>query len=637
LDLDLESLGKTNVVVPAFDLEVTSVTKTQSTVGKSPAAIFVVTQEMIRRSGANSIPDVLRLVPGLQVARIDANKWTVSARGFNGRFANKLLVLVDGRSVYTPLFSGVYWETLDMILQDVERIEVIRGPGATQWGANAVNGVINIISKKSSETQGMLVTAGGGDQDKSINSFRYGGRLSDETTYRIYGKHTERNRGFNAAGSHDDWRFGRLGFQADWEPSCEGDDRLTLQGELYSGTAGESGLFPTTAAPFIEPYVTDLEMSGAHILSRWDRQISDTETTSLQFYYDRNSRNEIYLEFDVDVLDIEYQHQLLVADCHNVTWGAGYRFTSFDSRAPNPLVLRFEPNSSTINRVSAFIQDQFPLFTEELSMIVGSKFSYNTFSGAEFQPSVRTIWSPDEYHAYWLAASRAVRTPSIIDNDVVARVPNQMPPPVHYEYSGSRRFDSEQLTALEAGFRTQVTENVSYDVTTFYNHYDSLRTATLTGLSFGPPSTAFGELTNGADAESYGIEISGNWAATECLSLQGWYSFMRLQRQDYNPELDDEEGFNPFNQASLMTMWDLPNNFEFDVIGRYTDSLPALDMDSYISMDLRLGWRPNQCWELSIIGQNLLQSHRQEFKDTIFSTTPTAVNRGVFAQAIFRH
>ncbi|MDB5337768.1 MAG: TonB-dependent receptor, Outer rane receptor for ferrienterochelin and colicin, partial [Planctomycetaceae bacterium] len=289
LDLDIEQLGKVQAkVATAFDAEVTSVTANKSSIGKSPAAVFVITNEMIRRSGATSVPETFRMVPGMQVAKVGSNKWAISVRGFNQELSNKLLVLVDGRSVYTPFFGGVYWDTQDLVLQDVERIEVIRGPGATVWGANAVNGVINIITKTTGETQGTLLSSGGGTQDRAINVIRHGGKIGDNTQFKVYVKQTERAAGFSplGAGTHDDWRTERGGFRLEWKDPYQ-QDKVTLQGDIYSGVIGELSPFPKTLVPFAANVPNDAHTGGGNVLGRWTHEVDPANSLYFLSYYDR--------------------------------------------------------------------------------------------------------------------------------------------------------------------------------------------------------------------------------------------------------------------------------------------------------------------------------------------------------------
>ncbi|NQT41038.1 MAG: TonB-dependent receptor, partial [Planctomycetes bacterium] len=444
LDMDLDQLAATDVVVSALDVEVTSVSKQESTVGRSPAAIFVITQEMIRRSGVTSVPEALRMAPGLEVARISSHSWAITARGFNNdRYANKLLVLIDGRTVYTPQFSGVYWDVQDLLLEDVERIEVIRGPGGTLWGANAVNGVINILTKKAKDTQGLLVTAGGGTEDSAITGIRYGGKVGDGLNWRVYGKFFERDGSFPVAGNypansgmdsaHDDWRVGRGGFRLDWELDPCRRDVITVQGDYYGGTESKIRQITTRDPPDYTEFLNQrIDLAGANVLTRWTHAVNKESDLALQFYYDRTFRDTGISQSEINTLDIDFQHRFPLARRHRVIWGAEYRQVH-DDLVPFAFGIDFVPHERTTQVFSMFVQDEITLVDERLFLTVGSKFENNTYSDFEYQPSARVLYTPTPRQAAWAAASRAVRTPARFDHDgqvVLFRMP--FPPPPHY-------------------------------------------------------------------------------------------------------------------------------------------------------------------------------------------------------------
>ena len=640
LDLDIEQLGKVDVVVPSFDIEVTSVTKSKSTVGKSPAAVYVITQEMIRRSAATSIPRLLRMVPGLQVARIDANKWAISSRGFNGRFANKLLVMIDGRSVYSPVFSGVYWDIQDTVLQDIERIEVIRGPGATVWGANAVNGVINIITKNAKETQGALIASGGGSEDKTINSVRYGGQSGSNLHYRIYGKQFERDTGTNPGGAHDDWRQKRVGMRADWNPDDSERDLVTFQGDYYEGTAGSTYVFPTLMPPSNTSAVHDDRVAGGNFMTRWTRQLDDESSFSLQGYYDRRERIDLFQNRVVDILDVDFTHRLRPARDHGVTWGMRYRYISSDQSFTNPFVINFIPAERQTNQYSAFLQDEISLVDDVLSLTLGSKFMHNDFTGFEYQPGSRLLWAIDKKRVAWASVSRAVRTPSRADDDLRLVFANIAPaPPTFLGLRGNRNFESEDLLAFEIGYREQPKEEFSWDVSLFYNDYNDLFASSAGSVVFQPPAfLLLQDSINGMDGETYGVELSANYKINPNWNLHGSYTFLQMQLHagsNTSSTAESAEGESPQNQVYVQSSWNLTESLEFDLIGRYVDSLPTININHYTTLDLRLAWRPNKNWEFAVLGRNLLEEHHREFAGT--DTLSTEVDRGVFAQAIWRH
>ena len=636
LDLDIEQLGKVEIVVSSFDVEVTSVTKTESTVGKSPAAVFVITPEMIRRSSAKSIPELLRMVPGLQVARIDANKWAISARGFNDRYAKKLLVMIDGRSVYTPLFSGVYWDVQDVLLEDIDRIEVIRGPGGTVWGANAVNGVINILTKRANDTQGLLATSIVGSEEKAITGVRYGGTVGSDFSYRIYGKHFERDRGFLAQDASDDWRQGRVGFRADWRLNGNDCDAVTFQGNYYQGKSGMLMVQPSPPPPPLNPEIAqDVRVLGGSFLTRWNHRIDDTSALWLQFYYDRADRHQNVLDEAINTYDLEFGHVFPMGQDHRLTWGLHYRHVH-DDLGSNPFNIAFVPDSRRTNRVSAFIQDEITLIDEKLVFTLGSKFSRNDFTGFEYQPSARLLWTIDERQILWGAISRAVRTPSRFDDDARLTMASLSPvSPTTLALHGNRDVDSENLTAFEIGYRAQPADEFSWDAIAFFNSYTDLISSERGVSILPPPTMIFSRVrVNGLDGETYGVELAATYEMSKSWTVRGSYSYLQMQLHA-NPGISESaEGRSPHNQVYLQSSWDLPREFEFDVIGRYVDNLPSLNVSNYVSLDLRLGWHLEN-WEFAVVGQSLLEGHRLEFGDP--EVCSSEVERGVFAQVVWRH
>src|SRR3982074_1142552 len=465
-----------------MNVQVTSVSKRSQKLADAAAAIFVITQEDIRRSGAGSIPEALCMVPGLQVARIDENKWAISSRGFNGRFANKLLVLIDGRSVYTPLFSGVYWNIQDVMLEDVDRIEVIRGPGATLWGANAVNGVINIITKKAKDTQSAVVTAGGGTEERGSGGVRYGSKIGD-TSYRAYGKYFNWGPSLYSSGmtAHDGWDALRGGFRADWTPA--GTDSLTLQGDIYHSNYGETLTVPSLNAPYSNTFPNNGKYSGGNILGRWNHS-SEGSSMSLQMYYDNTTiaDNSLFVHHQ-NIFDMDFQQGFHVGDSQQFVWGLGYR--SIRDRNDSSFSVSLQPNQLTLNHFSAFVQDEISLVDNRLRLTFGSKFEHNDFTGFEVQPNARLLWTLTPNQSVWTAVSRAVRTPALTEEGLrlnQAVVPpaapgNPTPFPAVITVFGSHQFQSEDLLAYELGYRVQATSSLSADIATFYNNYSNLRTA----------------------------------------------------------------------------------------------------------------------------------------------------------------
>lgn len=612
--------------------EITSVSKKPEHLFNVAAAISVITREDLRRAGVHSIPEALRLVPGLMVADIDSSRRAIGSRGFNDLFANKLLVLIDGRSMYTPLYSGVHWNTLDTVIEDIERIEIIRGPGATIWGANAVNGVVNIITRDSADTQGSLVSATGGTSEQPLVSARYGGRLSDTTTYRAYAKGFRRESYDNPGGgeANDGWHSARTGFRADSRYSAR--DSFSLQGEVYDGEMDASiSLSRISSTQFSSVFEGTETARGGHLLSTWQHVFSDTSVTDVQIYYDRSERDQIVGEEERDTVDFEFKHRWDPAGSHDIVWGLGYRFTGDD--IANSEVLSFIPASRDASLWSAFVQDDINLAADTTWLTVGSKFEHHDFSGDEIQPSVRLRHLPTEKQLVWGAVSRAVRFPSRIDRDSrlnVSILADEEGNPVVVRLFGNQDFVSEKLLAYEAGYRWQAAETLSFDLAAYYNVYDDLRSIA-GGVPFQestpPPAHLVipQNLINGLEGSTYGFELQTTWQATDRLKVIAGYSRIEL---NLNPvegsssgDLISEESIAPAHQLQLRSYLDLPHNLALDAELSYVDEISYATpqqtetIDAYYRLDLRLGWKPGSAYELSIGADNLFSSGDKEFPD----------------------
>jgi iron complex outermembrane receptor protein len=645
-DLSLEEL---------MGIEVYSAAKKKQRLSDSAAAAYVLTHEDIRRSGVTSIPEALRLVPGVEVARIDSNKWAITIRGFNERFANKLLVLIDGRSVYTPLFAGVYWDIQDVVLEDIDRIEVIRGPGGTLWGANAVNGVINIITKSAKETQGALLSAGAGTEEEGFGTIRYGAQIAPNAYGRVYGKYFARDDFKGTTTGRDDasdeWHMSHGGFRMDWEP--QESDAFTLQGDVYEA---EVGSFSATAEPppvFLSAGTEHPNAYGGNLLARWTHRFAGGSEAQLQGYYDRTDRDSRpqTVNENRNTADLEFQHRLKIWDRHDIVWGLGYRVTW--DEIPGSFSLSFDPEKQTDNLVSAFLQDEISFLDDSVRLTLGTKLEHNDYSGFEVQPNVRGLWKPDERDTLWGAISRAVRTPSrsedairIVSAVVPAGTPGTpcetSPFPCFINFNGDSDFEAEELLAFELGYRREVRENLGLDLTSFYNIYDNLRTVVpgAPGFEDNPPTHLVIPINvgNGLEGETWGFELAADWRPIESWTLRSGYTFfeMDLSFKD-GAETDPVSGFadgsSPQNQLFVHSMLDLPYDFEFDTKFRWVDDLKSLDIEDYASLDLRLGWHATENIELSLVGQNLLEKTNQEFESSQFvSDEPTKVERGVYGK-----
>ncbi len=633
-ELSLEDLAR---------LQVTSVSKKVEPVSEAPAAIFVITQDDIRRSGAASIPEALRLVPGLQVARQDAHNWAVTSRGFADLFANKLLVLMDGRSVYTPLFSGVFWDVQDTMLEDIDRIEVIRGPGATLWGANAVNGVINIITRSAAETQGGLVSAGYGTEEQGFASARLGGKLGEHAHFRVYGKYFIRNDSVLPSGgdANDAWQMGRGGFRLDWQPSPQ--NLLTWQGDLYSGVEDQTYDFLTPTPPLTQMTPDKLRVRGGNVLGRWTHSFTDESDIKVQAYYDRTGREVGFFNEESDTFDLDLQHRFPLGHRQDVVWGAGYRYS--DSRGlRSNFTASFIPPDRATHLFNIFAQDEITLAPERLRLTLGAKLEHNDYSGFEFQPSGRLLWMPHERHTFWGSAARAVRSPSRTDNDVritSAVLPGA--PPTAVVLVGTPGFRPEVLTAFELGYRVQPHTRVALDATTFYNLYDRL-----TSFEAGAPDLshlpAYVEqplfFANRVKGETYGAELAVTVQPAGWWRVRAAYTYLQIQlhteRGSTDPNGEVAEGNSPHHQVSVRSSMDLPGSVQFDLTSRYVDTLPRAGIPGYVTLDARLGWRPTPRLEFSIVGQNLLDDRHPEFPPSILRTERTEVERAVYGKITWR-
>jgi iron complex outermembrane recepter protein len=638
--LSLEQLGA---------VEVTTTSKEPEEVWNTPAAIYVITQEDLRRSGATSLPEILRMVPGVEVARIDSDHWSVGIRGFGSEFSKSVLVLIDGRSVYTPLFAGVYWELQNVLLEDVERIEVIRGPGGTIWGANAVNGVINIITKSAKDTHGALTSVSGGNVDQGMGGFRYGVGNGNGLDFRVYGLAFGRAAEFHPAfvapnqtpvdhDPFDEWQMGQGGFRTDWQLNSR--DALTVQGDMYKGYDGERVDISLYSPPSTEQFDDPHNVSGENILGRWRRQVNEDSDFQLQLYYDRTSQLSPQLDETRNTVDVDFLYHINPNDRNNLLFGAGARWSP-DSITQKFDTLDFEPHQETDSIYSWFLQDQISIIPKQFSIIVGSKFEHNNYSGFEIQPNVRAIWTPTDHRSLWVAVTRAVRTPSRLDTDLqLTDFLGQAAggPPLYLRVVGNTRFKSEQLLGTELGYRTLVTKKLYVDAAYFYNNYtdlygygpDSILVETPVPPPTPPPPTRVVvqlPLTNATKGDTTGIEIAPDWKPFSWWELKGSYSFLHLVVENnshagtFNSLITaSDNGSSPHHQVQMQSLFNLPKKFEFDFTYRYVSALPGetsvptgLTVSDYSTVDTRLGWHLNPSVELSFVGQNLLQYHHAEF------------------------
>jgi iron complex outermembrane recepter protein len=616
LDMPIEQLAKTEVTSSpasssqALQSEVTSASRTAEPIARTPAAIYVVTNEMIRRCGARNIPEVLRTVPGVEVARINASTWAISIRGFNGRFANKLLVQIDGVAIYSPLHSGVFWEREPVMLEDVERIEVIRGPGGSLWGNNAVNGIISIITKQAKDTQGAYADLGGGNAHRQFSDARYGGRSGD-VAYRVWGSNMNDNCGCVPPGSpgtaDDYYHYGQGGFRTDWTPTR--DDTITFQGDFVSGLSDSQGVSESMPGPFLSSG-TNFQRQTA--MSRWAHKIDDDTDWAIQaYYYDPYGKSNQIVETNANY-DVDFQYHFN-RGIHDVVCGCGYRndreeltFSMPFSTPPDP---HDNQNLDTEKIPSYFFQDTITLVEDRLFATFGSKFDHNNITNFEYQPSAKLAYTPNDKTSVWGAITRAVRTPAL------------------YERSQSASLQSEDLLSYEVGYRRQLTEKYFWEISVFYNVYNNL---IMSGTMPGAGSQNVG------DADTYGFEYDATYKVSETWRLAGSYSF--LIETLYIPPgytTDMPAGANPRNQFRLQSGWDIGHDITFDVMLRYVDSL-ATGVENYFVGDIRLAWRPTRKLEVSIVGQNLFDGRHYEFTD-VGGAKATEVEPGVYGMVSWRY
>jgi iron complex outermembrane receptor protein len=649
-DLDIAEL---------LSLKVTTVSRSASTVGQSSAAVFVINEEMIRRSGATALPELLRMVPGLHVARIDGHEWAVASRGFNSRYAKNLLVQVDGRPVYNTEIAGVFWDSVDYPLADIERIEVVRGPGGSVWGANAVNGVINIVTKSAKETLGGFFSGGGGSSEQGFFTFRQGARIGDDLFFRVYGNAFDRGAQFSKEGeSHDTWRSANGGVRLDWAPGEQ--NTLTLDGSFGRGVAETDDRFPLASGP---PFAVNIPeedtISTAHVLALWSHQQDAAHNWKLQAFWDFSLRTDTHHIRDTgfDTYDLDFQDQFPLGERHKFVWGLGYRYVQADlpnSRDDDSFYLDWLSNDPHIEIFSSFVQDEIILAEDRLNLTLGSKFEHNNFTGFEVQPSGRLLWSPTQRQSVWVAISRAVRTPSFVEHDVQLTLPSSNPnSPSVVRTVGNRGLQAEEVTAYELGHRVQATDNLSVDAAVFYNVHDHLRinrinpalATTVKGIRL-----AASQFDNGMSGETYGAELAANWRVTDWWRLHAAYSFLEIQLHR-DPGLpastESPEGQDPHHQLYLRSSWNLPHEVEFDLTGRYVDRLSGFNptgiigvqdsIPAYVSLDARLAWSASKNLTVEVVGQNLLENHHLEFGTNPFIRAPLVeIRRGVYARITCR-
>lgn len=600
-----------------MDVEITTVSKKEERLFDTPSAAYVLTAEDIRRSGATSIMEALRMVPGLQVARLNANKWAITSRGFAGEFANKMLVMIDGRSIYTPHFGGVRWDHYDVMLEDVERIEIVRGPGGTLWGANAVNGIINIITKHTRDTQGTLLSGGVGTEEQGFGTVRYGDTVNEKTSYRVYSKYFDRAHGtqLSDASGQDGWDMLRGGFRLDHDPSER--DQWTLLGDIYDGDVGQTGTVYSLTAPLTQPYTHQNTVSGGDLLGRWKRSFSPDSDMSVQVYYNRERRLEEVFSESLNTYDVDMQHRFLLHPRHEITWGLGYRLDQHT--VDGTFSYSLNPRHEDVHLYSGFVQDRISLVPDRLELTIGSKVLYDEYVDFEFQPGARMLWKPDERNTVWGAVTRAVKIPNRHERTATTSwgVFAAGPSTISQEGHGEPYLDAAEVMAYELGYRTQATDKLILDLTGFFNDYEEvLATERMPNIARPGYTIWPNRWGNNLHGEIYGAEISAAYQATQNWRLSAGYSFLQMQLHPDKPTVtrdSAEEGHSPHNQFHLRSFYDICDDLELDVLLNYVDNLPQGDVPHYIRCDVRLGWHIRENLELSVVGQNLFDPRHPEF------------------------
>lgn len=635
-----------------MNTEVTSVSKKEQKLSQVAAAIFVISAEDIRRSGATNIPDLLRMVPGANVGEINGSTWAVSARGFNQQFSNKLLVMIDRRIVYTATFAGVFWDTLDLPLEDIERIEVIRGPGGAVWGANAVNGVISIFTKKASETRGGLVKAGGGNVQQGFGLAQYGGALGKNTDYRVYTKYFNQDHLLDPTGRSgaDGWHALRTGFRIDSARSPT--DSFMLEGDLSVGREGELGfVLPSVTSPGLVPVTEQIDIADGNLVSVWDHSFSERSNTSLQISFDRHLRDDPQNPERRDTWDIDFQHHIAWGDHQDIVWGLGYRITP--DRIDGSLTVAMNPVSRDLQVFSAFVQDEVALVPSRLFLTAGSKFEHNDYTGFEIMPNVRLAWAPSTRRMVWAAVSRDLRAPSRNDTNLVLNLGTGTSAlPTLLRLLGNPHFRDERLIAYEMGYRTTISDRASIDLAAYFNHYEGLQT-TEPGTPFAeatpPPAHIVQPLTyeNLMHGETHGVEIAANWKATSRWTITPGYALEQLHMHTASTSEDTQastfiEGAAPRQSAQLRSHCALPKGLAWDTsaifVGRLNNQGPFSDftIPAYTRLDTGLTWKPGENVSVGVFGQNLVKDHHFEFEDINGALQTGQIKRSAYAQITWR-
>ncbi len=650
-DMDLSSL---------MEMQITSAGRKEQNLEDVASAIYVISADDIRKSSATSLPELLRMVPGIQVGRISSNRWAVASRGFNGIYSAQLLVQIDGRTVYTPSFSGVYWDQQVVPFEEIERIEIIRGPGATVWGANAVNGVINIITKSASDATGMYVSVGSGNYEHAIGHFGIGKQLGKNTYGKTYLQYNKRGAydyydGDTAsaqfykyeADANDDWHSTTGGFRLDGDVNLN--DSWTLQGDMYSNHERQD-IFPywhpgspTFYLPALE--ADNLKAHGHNLLARWEHRYSPKSNWSFQFFYDNSERKELILNQKQDTINVDFQHQFQPFNHHDIVWGAGYRHITEEYQGSE--VMGLNSSHYTSDLYSFFVQDEIAVIPEIVFFTIGSKFEHNDYTGDEYQPSARLLWHISPAHSMWTAVSKAIRTPSRFEHEMyLIATPITDPatgvPTGDFTTISGGEMESETVIAYEAGYRYKQT-NFAAEIAVFYNDYKKIRAWDASDMSRLV-------IANGAKGSSHGLELTIRYQPARKATSELVYSYIDFDMDSYvaNPvgypsNASILNSSSPKNQLSLHLGYALFDTIHVNLFGRYIDeqkitSLTAqgIAIDAYLGLDANIIWSVTENVQFKLAGQNLTDPHHLEFISEYF-TAPTEVGRSVYGQLSYNY
>ncbi|HXE54608.1 MAG TPA: TonB-dependent receptor [Tepidisphaeraceae bacterium] len=628
-----------------MNVEVTTVSRQKQALSDTPAAVYVITQEDIQRTGLNTIPELIRLAPGMDVARFNSNTWAISSRGFNDVFSNKLLVLVDGRSVYSPAFGGVFWDQIDYVLPDLDRIEVVRGPGATLWGSNAVNGVINVVSKSAQDTQGLLVNARAGN-DAQIGAIRLGGQIDDQTYFRVYTKYRNFDDFLTASGqgANDQWQSIQGGFRID-RYSGSG-DTLTFQGDIYGEELSMIQKQPVLAAPYLLTRHNAYNDDTGDVLARWTHTGPNGSEFTLQTYYQRLDWYNLFSPYKEDTFDIDFQHRFPIASRQRLIWGVGYRMVL--NRDYPQIDYTFDPRSRAMQVASGFVQDDITVVPERVHVIVGTKLEYDTYVDFQVQPSGKVLWTPNQKNTVWGSISRAVATPTRYEEDSTTLFA-AFPTPFGPAGSGSvpnRHLNPEDMVAYEIGYRFRPNPALSFDLATFYDNYNNLIGTEQLPPVFSdspPPLHPFVGMQwqNNMAGQAYGAELAVGWKVFDNWRLSGSYSFLELQIQTASvSSLSRQsyfEGSSPQHQFQLRSYYNLTRNVQLNAMGWYVSELSAGHIPGYFRVDANVAWQVNDHLQLMAGVQNIFDNRHPEFSDVQSFTVASQTPRTFFAQLNFSY